>query len=333
MKKIKKIVFVAFLLWTVVCGLWTITYAAVPHLINYQGRLTDASGSPLNGSCSLTFRIYDAETAGNLLWEETHQGTVIQKGIFSILLGSVTNLDLPFDKPYFLEIKVGNEVMSPRQAITSAGYAIRAEKAEDVRGSENIFPSSGNVGIGTTSPGAKLEISGEGTLRLSPRASLPSSPTEGMVFYHVGDRKLYVYTGSGGWKMLATVSLNANYPDEKIYTCSGGSGPCNLGTQIHFTWSSIEVPITMNRLRVKYQWKSFNWAHDYYTHNIQVLVNGNPIESFNTHQTDWVQRDNTYDVTSYIRHDGIDMVRIQLTDTSGNEEDAYGFRYVYLEFQ
>ncbi len=57
---------------------------------------------------------------------------MIQKGIFSVLLGSVTALNLPFDKQYFLEIKVGNEVMSPRQRITSAGYAIRAEVAEDV---------------------------------------------------------------------------------------------------------------------------------------------------------------------------------------------------------
>jgi len=101
--------------------------AEVPHLINYQGRLTDTGGIPLNGSYNLTFRIYDAETAGNLLWEETQTGVVINKGIFAVLLGSVTNLNLAFDKPYFLEIKVGNEVMSPRQRIASTGYAIRAE--------------------------------------------------------------------------------------------------------------------------------------------------------------------------------------------------------------
>lgn len=108
------------------------SYAEVPHLLNYQGRLTDASGKPLaDGTQAITFRIYDAETAGNLLWEET-QSIATQKGIFNVLLGSVTSLNLTFDKPYFLEIKVGIEVMSPRQRITSAGYAIRAEKAEDV---------------------------------------------------------------------------------------------------------------------------------------------------------------------------------------------------------
>jgi len=63
------------------------------------------------------------------------------------------------------------------------------------------------------------------------------------------------------------------------------------------------------------------------------LVNNTPIESFTTYQTGWVGRDNTYDVKSYLRYDGNDSVRIQLTDTGSNEEDWYSFRNVYLEFQ
>lgn len=132
MKTLTKIILSVFLLWTMVYGL-RIVNAAVPHLINYQGRLTDTSGTPLNGSYNLTFRIYDTESAGNLLWEEAQSGVVIQKGIFSVLLGSVTNLNLTFDKPYWLEIKVGSEVMSPRQRIASVGYAFMAEKAEEAK--------------------------------------------------------------------------------------------------------------------------------------------------------------------------------------------------------
>ncbi|MFH1775945.1 MAG: hypothetical protein ABH952_00050, partial [Candidatus Omnitrophota bacterium] len=124
-------------------------YAAVPHLINYQGRLTDTSNAPLNGSYSITFRIFDAETAGTMLWEETQASVVVQKGIFSVLLGSVTNLGLAFDIPYFLEIKVGTEVMSPRQRITSAGYAIRAETAENAN-------AVGNIGVNVNPEANKL---------------------------------------------------------------------------------------------------------------------------------------------------------------------------------
>jgi len=125
----KKKVFPVLALLALVCTLSFAPYvlAEVPHLINYQGRLTDTGGVPLNGSYNLTFRIYDAETAGNLLWEETQTGIVINKGIFAVLLGSVANLNLAFDKPYFLEIKVGNEVMSPRQRMASGAYALRAE--------------------------------------------------------------------------------------------------------------------------------------------------------------------------------------------------------------
>lgn len=103
---------------------------AVPRLINYQGKLTDLNGVPLNGSYAITFRIYDSDAAGNLLWEEVHNGVVIDKGVFSLILGSVNPLGLAFDAQYYLEIKVGAEVMSPRQRIASVGYAIRAEKAD-----------------------------------------------------------------------------------------------------------------------------------------------------------------------------------------------------------
>ncbi len=135
MKNFPKFLLSLFLVFSLHITQYTLhnLYAAVPHLINYQGRLTDTSGVPLNGSYSITFRIYDAETTGTMLWEETQASVVVQKGIFSVLLGSVTNLGLAFDIPYFLEIKVGTEVMTPRQRITSAGYAITAENAEKAK--------------------------------------------------------------------------------------------------------------------------------------------------------------------------------------------------------
>lgn len=129
MKLIKKVflLFVFVLFCTLNPLPCPLSHAAVPHLLNYQGRLTDSAGKPLEGAHNLTFRIYDAENAGNLLWQEDHQSINIQKGIFSIILGSVINLDLAFDKPYWLEIKVDDEVMSPRQRIASSGYAYMAE--------------------------------------------------------------------------------------------------------------------------------------------------------------------------------------------------------------
>jgi len=130
-KPILKVILVSFILFF----LTSVSYAQIPRLINYQGKLTDTGGNPVaDGSHSVTFRIYDAASGGNLLWEET-QSILVQKGIFSCFLGGVTNLDLAFDKPYWLAIKVGSDAeMAPRQQITSAGYAIKAENADKLEG-------------------------------------------------------------------------------------------------------------------------------------------------------------------------------------------------------
>jgi len=171
MQKLTKI-FLAVLFLCAIYYPFSVSYAAIPHLINYQGRLTDKDGAPLNGSYELTFRIYDAESAGNLLWQATHTGIVIQKGIFSILLGSANDSGydfaaLAFDKPYFLEIKVGSEVMSPRQRIASSAYAIRAEEAEKLGGKQpNDYALAADI---TSTPVANKAV------KLDSNAKLPLS--------------------------------------------------------------------------------------------------------------------------------------------------------------
>ncbi len=134
----KKIFFFTFLLLCFL--LLPYSYAQVPRLINYQGKLTDTSGNPVaDGNYSITLRIYDADAGGNLLWEET-QSILVQKGIFSCLLGGVTNLDLAFDRPYWLAIKVGSDAeMTPRQQIASAGYAFRAEDSAKLEGRDSSY--------------------------------------------------------------------------------------------------------------------------------------------------------------------------------------------------
>jgi len=57
--------------------------AGVPACVlwlNYQGRLTDPSGNPKNGTFMMQFAVYDAESGGNQLpsgtpWSETRTGT------------------------------------------------------------------------------------------------------------------------------------------------------------------------------------------------------------------------------------------------------------------
>src|SRR3989344_5761697 len=49
-------------------------HAAIPPMMNFQGRLTDSGGNPRNGNFDMAFRIYDASSGGNLLWDESYTG-------------------------------------------------------------------------------------------------------------------------------------------------------------------------------------------------------------------------------------------------------------------
>ncbi len=102
-------------------------FSAVPSTISYQGRLTDAAGTPVNGTVTMVFSIYNAASGGAAIWTET-QSVAVSQGIYNVVLGSVIPIGLPFDVNYYIGLRVGSDAeMTPRQPLTSIGYAFRAE--------------------------------------------------------------------------------------------------------------------------------------------------------------------------------------------------------------
>ncbi|PKP53222.1 MAG: hypothetical protein CVT90_02315, partial [Candidatus Altiarchaeales archaeon HGW-Altiarchaeales-3] len=140
---------------------------AIPHQINFEGKLADSGGTALEGDYAMTFKIYDAQTGGTALWTETYSAVNVKNGVFNVLLGSQTALNLNFDLPYYLEVKIGTETLSPRQPLASVGYAYRAEYCDmgdsdwNISGNDMYSGVLGNVGIGTANPTSKLDVLGD----------------------------------------------------------------------------------------------------------------------------------------------------------------------------
>ncbi len=131
-------------------------YADVPHLLRYQGTAVDSNGVGLEGPYNLTFRLYDAVTAGNKVWEETLTNVSITKGYFSVLLGQITSLQpMDWNKPCWLSIQVNTDSeLSPRQQFTSVPTAVVAERLGN-----NVYTTTdGKVGIGKSNPSGSLDI-------------------------------------------------------------------------------------------------------------------------------------------------------------------------------
>lgn len=108
--------------------------SAVPQTMNYQVMLTDDMGDPLPGPHELIFRLYEVESGGSDIWIETHNVTANSIGVVSVVLGSDTPLTESFAVPYWIEVEVDGEVMSPRRELTSAPYALRARDADQLGG-------------------------------------------------------------------------------------------------------------------------------------------------------------------------------------------------------
>lgn len=137
MKKLKPLhlgIFVAvFLAITGVLLYHFKTQASIPQRMNYQGKLLDSTGTPVpDGNYSMRFSIWDALSGGTEEWNET-QTVAVTNGLFHAELGAVTAINLAFTKDYWLEIKVGTDpAMTPRQRITSTGYAYNSVRAGDL---------------------------------------------------------------------------------------------------------------------------------------------------------------------------------------------------------
>jgi len=152
--------------------------AQSPHAFKYQAVVRDNAGEIINNQ-TVSFRISIrlGSALGFIVYQETHSITTNDFGLANLEIGNGSTGD-DFSAidwtsgPKFLEVELdpangSNYVSMGTTQLLSVPFALYAESAGSSEEDDwttfgnNIYNNNtGNVGIGTTSPGAKLEVAG-----------------------------------------------------------------------------------------------------------------------------------------------------------------------------
>ncbi|MCB2187544.1 MAG: hypothetical protein KQJ78_14075 [Deltaproteobacteria bacterium] len=170
--------------------------AAPPQTLTYQGFLTDTQERPVTASLDLAFAIYGQEEGGPALWSETHPAVAVRDGVFTVILGRTTPLNLVFDQPYWLALAVnGGAEMTPRRALAAAAYALEPGPAgpagpqgpqgpQGVKGAKGLDGDAGPQGpagptgaVGPTGPPGPTGPTGPAGPTGASGATGPAGPT------------------------------------------------------------------------------------------------------------------------------------------------------------
>ena len=210
----------------------------------YQGSLA-ADGHPANGQFDLTFTLYDAPTLGNAVGTPIVLSQVtVTNGVFAEDLdfgNAVTGQQL------WLEVKVGSQTLTPRQAINAVPAAQYAQPVF-IGSSSNVFvptanqasviPVSGsseasNAVLVTLNPDQSFTVVAPGTafppdVQVMPTAGRLTRMYGNLVHAsgpNSGSFKATLYLGQAGSTTLSPTSLVCNFTltSNTASACSGSS--------------------------------------------------------------------------------------------------------------
>ncbi|MEI8233029.1 MAG: site-specific integrase, partial [bacterium] len=112
--------------------------------LSFQGRLENASGTPITTATNLTFKLFNAVSGPTELYSTGACSiTPDADGVFSTQIGSTCGTGIPAtvfteNSNIWLEVTVVAEILTPRQAIASVAYALNSETIQG-------FPISSTV--------------------------------------------------------------------------------------------------------------------------------------------------------------------------------------------
>lgn len=166
----------------------SVAIAEAPATVAYQGRLLKADGSPETGIVNAVFKLFDASTAGNLLWKEP-QSLGLSDGYYATYLGVVTPLSptLFGQAEVWLELSINDAVLGPRQRVGAVPFAMVCGQALRARGGRNLIDWQPVISrwqnIGGTQATVTLDTADSVEGDSSFKITVPLSTTSGSLVY------------------------------------------------------------------------------------------------------------------------------------------------------
>lgn len=127
----------------------------------YQGRLLQ-DGAPANGAYAMTFRLFGLASGGAQVGGDVAlPGVVVTDGLFSVELNAAGQFGPAAlqGSERWLEVVVNGTPLAPRQHLAATPYALYAAGPWKTVNA-GLSYTSGNVGVGTSTPAATLDVNG-----------------------------------------------------------------------------------------------------------------------------------------------------------------------------
>lgn len=172
--------------------------AEVPDSITYRGELAADNGLPYTGSVDVTVRIYDAITAGQMLWDDTISGAAVMGGILEVDMDGVATA-LTGQGIRWVEFEIDGEILEPRQRLSAVPYAIQAWTAQRLG-----------------DKAAADYLTSDGPVFAQVAAAAPADPAAGQLWFDTASQALMVWA-DGAWTSATGL------PTDGIGTISNGS--------------------------------------------------------------------------------------------------------------
>jgi len=199
--------------------------AAVPELINFQGKLADSGGKPITSAVPMVFKLYQGATGGSPVWTETRSVTPDIFGIYSVMLGEVTPFDISFSTAYWLGVAVGTDgEMLPRYRMVSSAYSLYSMNSATAAWAGGAdWPAITNkpavTAQGNTFNGASqlLQLGADGKLPAVDGSNLTGLPSAFLADASVTTAKLAANAVTDAKVLLSTAAVGSGkFGDDRV---------------------------------------------------------------------------------------------------------------------